>query len=105
MSPDSSSRNIKNEPWFLHFSLDSANRFICSIVIIDDRFVEIFIESFVKKSLFLYCDRLENFDVLFDGVFWKIMMQHNINIGRIREINVLGLHLFDFNRFLILTSG
>ena len=69
MSPDSSSRNLKNEPWFLHFSLDSANKFICSFMIIDDRFVEILIESFVKKSLFLYCANPENFDVFFDGVF------------------------------------
>jgi hypothetical protein len=69
MSPDSNSRNLKNELWFLHFSLDSANMFICSVVIIDDRFDEISIDSFVKISLLLYCAISKYFDVFFDGAF------------------------------------
>ena len=69
MSSDSNSRNLKYELMFLHFNLESANMFICSFVIIDDRFDEILIDSLVKNSLPLYCANSENFDVFFDGVF------------------------------------
>ena len=86
MSPDSSSRNLKNELRFLHFSLDSANMFICSFAIIDDRFDEILTDSFVKSSLFLYCANSENFHVFFGRVFSNIIMQNIINFGRVKEV-------------------